>query len=113
MACRPGPSCRCAIRCAPATPSKSPNAGSDVSDQRRLKIVHVTRTPVGGIIRHILDVAAGQAARGHEVGIVCDSSTGGARAEAALAAIAPQMKLGVARFPMTREIGSGDLTSFR
>jgi len=83
-----------------------------VSDQRRLKIVHVTRTPVGGIIRHILDVAAGQAARGHEVGIVCDSSTGGARAEAALAAIAPQMKLGVARFPMAREIGPGDLSSY-
>ena len=76
-------------------------------DLQRLRIVHVTRTPVGGIFRHILDVASGQAARGHQVGIVCDSTTGGARAEAALAAIAPQMKLGVARFPMAREIGAG------
>ena len=84
-----------------------------MADLHSLKIVHVTRTPVGGIFRHILDLAAGQAARGHQVGIVCDSTTGGARAEAALAAIAPQMKLGVVRFPMAREIGAGDLASFR
>jgi len=77
-----------------------------------LRIVHVTRTPVGGIFRHILDVANGQAARGHHVGIVCDSTTGGARAEAALAAIAPQMKLGVARFAMQRELGPADLMGF-
>ena len=28
-ACRRGPRCRCALRCGPATPSKSANAGSD------------------------------------------------------------------------------------
>jgi glycosyltransferase involved in cell wall biosynthesis len=83
-----------------------------VADPQRLRIVHVTRTPVGGIFRHILDLARGQAERGHQVGIVCDSTTGGVRAETALAAIAPQMKLGVSRFPMAREIGPGDLSSF-
>jgi glycosyltransferase involved in cell wall biosynthesis len=81
-------------------------------DLNSLRIVHVTRTPVGGIFRHILDVASGQAARGHKVGIVCDSSTGGARAEAALAQIAPQMLLGVARFAMQREIGPADALGF-
>jgi glycosyltransferase involved in cell wall biosynthesis len=81
-------------------------------DLKSLKIVHVTRAPVGGIFRHILDVASGQAARGHHVGIVCDSTTGGARAEAALAAIAPQMKLGIARFAMQRELGPADLVGF-
>jgi glycosyltransferase involved in cell wall biosynthesis len=84
-----------------------------MADQQSLKIVHVTRTPVGGIFRHILDVASGQAARGHQVGIVCDSTTGGARADAALAAIAPQMQLGVTRFPMAREIGPGDYSAYR
>jgi glycosyltransferase involved in cell wall biosynthesis len=88
------------------------NAGSDVHDLQSLRIVHVTRTPVGGIFRHILDVAGGQAARGHQVGIVCDSTTGGIRAEAALAAIAPQMKLGIARFAMQRELGPADLMGF-
>ena len=81
-------------------------------DLKPLKIVHVTRTPVGGIFRHILDVAGGQAARGHNVGIVCDSTTGGARAEAALAAIAPHMRLGVSRFPMQRELGPADALGF-
>lgn len=83
-----------------------------MSDPKTLRIVHVTRTPVGGIFRHILDVASGQAARGHTVGIVCDSTTGGARAEAALAAIAPQMKLGVSRFTMQRELGPADVAGF-
>jgi glycosyltransferase involved in cell wall biosynthesis len=77
-----------------------------------LKIVHVTRAPVGGIFRHILDVAAGQAARGHHVGIVCDSTTGGERAAAALAALAPQLKLGVSRLQIQRELGPMDLAAF-
>jgi glycosyltransferase involved in cell wall biosynthesis len=81
-------------------------------DLKSLKIVHVTRTPVGGIFRHILDVAGGQAARGHRVGIICDSTTGGPRADAALAAIAPKLALGVARFAMQREIGPADVMGF-
>ncbi len=81
-------------------------------DPKALKIVHVTRTPVGGIFRHILDVANGQAARGHQVGIVCDSTTGGERADAALAAIAPQMKLGIFRTAIQRELGPTDLAGF-
>jgi hypothetical protein len=48
-----------------------------------------TRAPVGGIFRHILDLANGQADRGHHVGIIADSLTGGERAEQALAEIAP------------------------
>jgi glycosyltransferase involved in cell wall biosynthesis len=74
--------------------------------------VHVTRTPVGGIFRHILDLARGQAARGHQVGIVCDSTTGGDRARAALAAIEPQMALGVSRVAIRRELTPMDLVGF-
>ena len=54
-----------------------------------LKILHVLRSPVGGLFRHVVDLARGQAARGHQVGIVADSATGGARAEAAFAALSP------------------------
>ncbi len=79
---------------------------------RPLRIVHVTRTPVGGIIRHILDVARGQAARGHEVGLVCDSTTGGERAAATLAAVEPDLKLGLKRFAISRELGPTDLVNF-
>jgi glycosyltransferase involved in cell wall biosynthesis len=84
--------------------------GSIMADLRRssLKIVHVTRAPIGGIFRHILDLAEGQVARGHQVGIVCDSMTGGARAEAALAAIAPRLALGVKRCAVARELSPAD-----
>ncbi|MDB5500369.1 MAG: glycosyl transferase, group 1 [Tardiphaga sp.] len=68
-----------------------------------LRILHAVRAPVGGIIRHILDVANGQADRGHLVGIVADSITGGERADAALAEIAPRLKLGVHRLAIQRE----------
>ncbi len=68
-----------------------------------LRILHAVRAPVGGIFRHILNVANGQADRGHHVGIIADSMTGGERAEAALAAIAPRLKLGVHRLAIRRE----------
>src|SRR5271163_2709840 len=68
-----------------------------------LRILHAVRAPVGGIFRHILDLANGQADRGHQVGIIADSLTGGERAEAALAAIAPRLTLGVHRLPIHRE----------
>jgi glycosyltransferase involved in cell wall biosynthesis len=73
-----------------------------ISDQP-LRILHAVRAPVGGIFRHILDVANGQADRGHHVGIIADSLTGGDRAEAALAEIAPRLKLGVRRLAIHRE----------
>jgi glycosyltransferase involved in cell wall biosynthesis len=68
-----------------------------------LRILHAVRAPVGGIFRHILDLANGQADRGHHVGIVADSLTGGERAKTALAEIAPRLKLGVHRLAIRRE----------
>jgi glycosyltransferase involved in cell wall biosynthesis len=73
-----------------------------------LRILHAVRAPVGGIIRHILDLANGQAERGHQVGLITDSLTGGERASAALAEIAPRMKLGVYRLAIHREPHPGD-----
>jgi len=70
---------------------------------RPLRILHAVRAPVGGIFRHILDLANGQADRGHQVGIIADSLTGGARAEAALKEITPRLKLGVHRIAIHRE----------
>ena len=74
-----------------------------------LRILHAVRAPVGGIFRHILDLANGQADRGHHVGIIADSLTGGARAEAALAEIAPRLKLGVRRVAIHREPHPADI----
>ena len=74
-----------------------------VVESQPLRILHATRAPVGGIFRHILDLANGQADRGHHVGIIADSLTGGERAEQALAEIAPRLKLGVHRLAIRRE----------
>ncbi len=76
-----------------------------------LRIVHVLRAPVGGLFRHVLDLSAEQAARGHAVGIVADSLTGSARADAALAALAPHLALGLCRLPIRRLPHPGDLAA--
>jgi glycosyltransferase involved in cell wall biosynthesis len=68
-----------------------------------LRILHAVRAPVGGIFRHIIDLANGQADRGHQVGIIADSLTGGERADTALAEIAPRLALGVHRIAIHRE----------
>jgi glycosyltransferase involved in cell wall biosynthesis len=67
------------------------------------------RAPVGGIFRHIIDLANGQADRGHQVGIIADSLTGGERADQALAQIAPRLTLGVHRIAIHREPWPTDL----
>jgi glycosyltransferase involved in cell wall biosynthesis len=79
--------------------------------ERALRILHVLRAPVGGLFRHVIDLARGQAARGHQVGIVADANTGGARAEAAFAAL--DLALGLTRVPMSRHIGFSDVTAQR
>lgn len=74
-----------------------------------LNILHVFRAPVGGLFRHVLDLARGQIARGHRVGLIADSNTGGARAEEIFRDLAPQLALGLSRIPMRRHAGFGDI----
>ncbi|PSM20275.1 glycosyltransferase [Nitratireductor sp. StC3] len=76
-----------------------------------LRIVHCFRSPVGGIFRHVRDLSQAQTAAGHEVGVVCDSSTGGDFENRLLAELEPELALGVARTPMQRHIGPGDIVS--
>jgi len=81
--------------------------------ERPLRILHVLRSPVGGLFRHVTDLARGQAARGHQVGIVADSTTGGERADAAFAALSGDLALGLNRIAMSRHIGLSDLAAQR
>ncbi|QJP12709.1 glycosyltransferase family 4 protein [Starkeya sp. ORNL1] len=76
---------------------------------RPLRILHVLRAPVGGLFRHVMDLASAQAARGHKVGLLADSITGGGRADEALARIAPELALGIDRIPMDRLPSRRDL----
>lgn len=66
---------------------------------------------MGGIFRHVRDLTEAQVADGHEVGIVCDSTTGGAYEEKLFAEMEGLLKLGVQRTPMQRHIGLGDIAS--
>jgi glycosyltransferase involved in cell wall biosynthesis len=75
---------------------------TDASGARPLRILHVFRAPLGGLFRHVLDVARGQAERGHAVGIFCDATTGGARADAVFAGLSGRLELGITRVPMSR-----------
>jgi glycosyltransferase involved in cell wall biosynthesis len=83
------------------------------ADRASLAVLHVFRAPVGGLFRHVVDLVRGQAAAGHRVGILADATTGGAQAEAALAAVAPALKLGITRVPMSRHLGLTDIATVR
>jgi glycosyltransferase involved in cell wall biosynthesis len=83
------------------------------AEARSLSILHVFRAPVGGLFRHVVDLVRGQSAAGHRVGIVADATTGGAQAEAALAALAPALALGLTRVPMSRHLGLSDIAAVR
>ena len=78
---------------------------------KKLRIVHCFRSPVGGIFRHVRDLTEAQVADGHDVGIVCDSTTGGAFEEKLFSDLESSLKLGVRRTPMQRHIGPGDIAS--
>jgi glycosyltransferase involved in cell wall biosynthesis len=74
-----------------------------------MRILHVFRAPIGGLFRHVRDLARGQTELGHEVGIVCDSTTGGDYAAELIESLKPFCSLGIARRPISRLPGLGDL----
>ncbi len=79
------------------------------SPPRPLQILHCLRAPVGGLFRHVLDLAVEQAARGHHVGVIADSTVSDTLTDAKFAAVAEQLTLGVLRTPMSRNPGLGDV----
>ncbi len=77
------------------------------SDAPSAAHLHVLRAPVGGLFRHVVDLARGQAGRGHRVGLVVDSSTCGSDADDKLAKLAPALALGVPKVaidPQLRDV---------
>jgi glycosyltransferase involved in cell wall biosynthesis len=78
---------------------------------RPLRIIHCFRSPVGGIFRHVRDLAEQHSRAGHQVGIVCDSTTGGAHEDALFDDIRPFLALGLTRMPIRRSISPADIPS--
>jgi glycosyltransferase involved in cell wall biosynthesis len=77
----------------------------------KLRIVHVFRAPLGGLFRHVVDLAAEQRARGHDVGMFFDADARCPRVEAALAQIPGGLTLGVTACPIHRDPGFSDLVA--
>jgi glycosyltransferase involved in cell wall biosynthesis len=76
-----------------------------------MRIVHVFRAPIGGLFRHVMDLAKEQAARGHDVGVFCDATFAGERNEKLLEELAQHLRLGVSRAPMRRNPHWTDLSA--
>lgn len=77
------------------------------------RILHCLRAPVGGLFRHVRDLIAGQVERGHQIGLICDSRTGGAPAEEALEQLGESLVLGIHKLPMSRGVGPADYLAYR
>jgi glycosyltransferase involved in cell wall biosynthesis len=78
-----------------------------------LRIIHCLRAPVGGLFRHVRDLAIAQSARGHQVGVVVDSNAHDRLTEQRLADLTPHLALGLSRVAMTRDLGWNDVTAYR
>jgi glycosyltransferase involved in cell wall biosynthesis len=101
----------------PATRFTSTSAGSEQQAAgaragKRFRILHCLRAPVGGLFRHVCDLSAEQARRGHAVGVVCDAVASDALTEARLAALEPHLALGLFRTRMSRELGPSDVSAY-
>lgn len=90
----------------------SVNVFSDtVNKPATLRIVHILRAPMGGVLRHVRDLALAHAKLGHEVGIICDASGPAGYNEALLEQLEPHLSLGITRTAMSRSVGPSDITS--
>jgi glycosyltransferase involved in cell wall biosynthesis len=79
----------------------------------RLRILHCLRAPVGGLFRHVCDLSAALARRGHAVGIICDASASDALTAERLAGLAPWLSIGLYKVPMSRHVGLMDIAAYR
>jgi glycosyltransferase involved in cell wall biosynthesis len=71
------------------------------------------RAPVGGLFRHVLDLAREQAARGCDVGVIADSTASDTLTNERFGALEPHLSLGLRRIPISRKPGLGDLAAAR
>lgn len=79
----------------------------------QFRILHCLRAPVGGLFRHVRDLAREQASRGHAVGLLCDAAAHDPLTADHLARLAPDLELGISKLDMPREIGFADAAAAR
>jgi len=80
---------------------------------RRVRVLHCFRSPVGGLFRHVRDQVQFHQPAEIAVGIVCGLDTGGDEASRVLDSLAPLCELGIYRIPLRRTVGPGDWLSYQ
>ena len=78
-----------------------------------MKIIHCFRAPIAGLFRHILDLVPEQARAGHEIGILCDSDSGGRQAVRKLESVSRYCSLGIHRISIPRTPCPTDVKALR
>ena len=68
---------------------------------------------MGGLFRHVRDLALAHEATGHRVGVVCDAAGTAGYNETMVRELETHVSLGVTRLPMQREVGPRDLFDAR
>ncbi|MEM6383752.1 MAG: glycosyltransferase [Pseudomonadota bacterium] len=86
---------------------------SPPNEERPLRVLLITRAPVGGLWRHILDLTDGLLERGFELGIVVDSLRATDYVRETLERFAPRLSLGVHLLDIPRLPGSSDFSGIR
>jgi len=76
-----------------------------------LRIIHLLRSPTGGLFRHVADLARQQLAQGHDVGIICGLEADQPATAEALHALAGICRLGLHRIKIKRWPGPWDLAA--
>lgn len=76
-----------------------------------LRVLHVLRAPLGGLFRHVCDLARGQRQAGLKVGVVIGDEPHDPVSLARFRELASDCELGVHIMPMNRMPGLGDATN--
>jgi glycosyltransferase involved in cell wall biosynthesis len=74
-----------------------------------MRILHCFRSPVGGVFRHVRDLIDEHVAAGHDVGIICDITTGGDYEDQLFRELEPKLALGLNRIAINRSVTPGDI----
>lgn len=85
------------------------DAHSEMVSGPGTRVLLITRAPVGGLWRHILDLTDGLLERGFELGVVVDSLQASESVKGVLKRFEPKLALGVHSLDIPRVPGMGDL----
>lgn len=80
---------------------------------RHPRVLHCLRSPIGGLFRHVCDLAEQQSMCGADVAVVCDSTTANAVTNQHLHRLEQICTLGVHRTSMSRKMSVSDLRARR